>query len=83
MSREGPEAGKPLGRFERVALLLQVHGLQSAGHTPPRNDKRPLDALLVEAGLTQTETAWLLGKSQQAVSAAVARGARLSAGGTE
>jgi hypothetical protein len=83
MPNHESEIAPALRRFEKASLLLQVHALQSAGAVAPRNDRLPLDALLVDAGLTQAETAWLLGKSQQAVSAAIQRAStRASTGGS-
>lgn len=55
----------------RGITVLLIAQLQASGAVPPRNDSKPLDVLLVEAGYSQTDVGALLGRSQQAVSESV------------
>ena len=57
--------------WSRALLVAQIYGMQLAGHLPARSDSKPLEVLLVEAGLSQTQVGALVGRSQQAISLAV------------
>jgi hypothetical protein len=59
--------------WTKALLVAQIFNLQASGHVPARTDGKPLEVVLVESGLSQTEVGALVGRSQQAISLAVAK----------
>lgn len=55
----------------RVQVVIELFKLQSSGQVPARSDGKPLEVLLVESGLSQSDVGRLLGRTQQAVSLSV------------